>query len=273
MAKRQLPVIPPDLVDEYLPSGVFSHSQYTTYKNCPRAYEFKYVLKETTPTSHVMFRGTSVHAGAEEAHKKIIETRQVPALEAMRAFVGDTFEKEKEEVSDWGEEKQGAVKDQALALYTRYHLSNLHLLRPVAAEAPFVVRVGTVPVLGYIDLVEKQTTFGHPKEDDPETVVDLKTSNAKWSEADVAKSTQMTLYSIVKGTPFVRIDNLVFTKSPTFHRFESSRNSHDKRVFIEDLEETADLVKRGIFPKTAIDSWACSERWCAFWSKCRGRRI
>jgi hypothetical protein len=102
--------------------------------------------------------------------------------------------------------------------------------------------------------------------------VDLKTSSSKWTAADVEKDTQLTLYSIVYSTPFVRIDNLVPLKAgPAFHRLEARRDLQAKKILIEDLEETTDLIKAGVFPKTQIDSWACSQKWCGYWSLCRGK--
>jgi hypothetical protein len=136
------------------------------------------------------------------------------------------------------------------------------------------VKVGSVPVTGYIDLVERHSGFGTSGVEDPLAIADLKTSSAKWSAGDVEKDTQLTLYSIVKKTPFVRIDNIVTLKAgPAFHRFESLRSADQQRVFQEDFEETAEFVRRGVFPKASIDSWACSEKWCGYWGMCRGRKV
>jgi PD-(D/E)XK nuclease superfamily len=273
MAKRNLPVVPPDLIDDKLPNGTFSHSQYSRYKTCPKSYEFRYVEGRVLPPGVAAFRGTSVHAGVEAAHKHLIETKAPPLLEQMRAVVSDAFDEGKAEVLDWDGEQPGTVKDLSLKLYDRYHHDNLPQLRPVAAEEGFAVRIGTVPVVGFIDLVERHAGFAAPKPDDPLIVVDLKTSASKWSASDVEKDTQTTLYSIVKNTFAARIDNLVMLKAgPALHRLETPRTATQKRIVIEDLEETVDLVKRGIFPKTSIDSWACSEKWCGYWSLCRGRK-
>lgn len=272
--KKSLPVFPPDFADPKLPKGTFSHSQYSKWKTCAKAYEFRYVQGLDTPASVNMFRGTAVHAGAEAAHEFKIGHKLVPVLEAMQEEVANAFEKGKDEVQDWEGEQQGAVKDSAIRLYAKYHHENLPKLRPVAAEEGFAVRIGTVPLTGFIDLVEQTAGFGTPKADDPVTIVDLKTSSAKWSASDVEKDTQLTLYSMIRRTPLVRIDNLVALKGgPAFHRLESTRSVDQQRVFLEDLEETAEFVRRGVFPKAPIDSWACSEKWCGYWGMCRGRKV
>jgi hypothetical protein len=272
--KKSLPVFPEGFADPKLPKGTFSHSQYSKWKTCAKAYQFRYVQGIDTPASVNMFRGTAVHAGAEAAHLHMIEHKTVPSLEEMRTKVSDAFEAGKDQVQDWEGEQPGAVKDLALKLYEKYHTENLPKLRPVAAEEGFAVKVGTVPVTGYIDLVEQHSGFGTPSGNDPITIVDLKTSSAKWSASDVEKDTQLTLYSIVKKTPLVRIDNLVTLKAgPAFHRFESTRSKDQQRVFQEDFEETAEFIRQGVFPKASIDSWACSEKWCGYWSLCRGKKV
>lgn len=272
--KKSLPVFPPGFADPKLPKGTFSHSQYSKWKTCAKAYEFRYVQGLDTPASVNMFRGTAVHAGTEAAHEFKIGHKLVPVLEAMQEEVANAFEKGKDEVQDWEGEQQGAVKDSAIRLYAKYHHENLPKLRPVAAEEGFAVRIGTVPLTGFIDLVEQTSGFGTPKADDPVTIVDLKTSSAKWSASDVEKDTQLTLYSMIRRTSLVRIDNLVALKSgPAFHRLESTRSAEQQRVFLEDLEETAEFVRRGVFPKAPIDSWACSAKWCGYWGMCRGRKV
>lgn len=265
--------LPEGFADAGLPTGTFSHSQYSRFKICAKSYEFRYVQGLKVAPAVAMFRGTSVHAGAEAAHLHMIQHRAPPALEAMKEVVSGAFEKGKEEVTEWGEDKPGDVKDQSLKLYAKYHADNLPLLRPVAAEEGFAARIGTVPMTGYIDLLEQHSGFAKPAPSDPVIVVDLKTSSAKWSTSDVENDTQLTLYSIVKKASLVRIDNLVTLKAgPALHRLESTRTSRQQGVFVEDLEETADFVKRGVFPKASIDSWACSEKWCGYWKQCRGRR-
>lgn len=272
--KKSLPLFPDNFVDPKLPKGTFSHSQYSHWRKCGKSYEFRYVQGLEAPASANMFRGTAVHAGAEAAHRHMIEHKTLPALEDMRSKVSDAFDAGQEQVADWDGEKPGTVKDLAIKLYEKYHTENLPQLRPVAAEEGFAVKVGTVPMTGYIDLVERSAGFGKPTDEDPLVIADLKTSSSKWSAMEVEKDTQLTLYSIVKKTPLVRIDNLVTLKSgPAFHRFESKRDASRQRVLQEDLEETAEFIRQGVFPKTAIDSWACSSKWCAYWQQCRGRKV
>ena len=101
-------------------------------------------------------------------------------------------------------------------------------------------------------------------------VVDLKTTTKTWTQDQVDSNPQLTLYAHVIGTTSVRIDQLVQLKSGMSYRPVSSvRTQADVDNYIEDLDETTRLIKAGIFPKTALDGWACGR--CEYWSICRGR--
>lgn len=264
---RHLPVLPEGFADPKLPKGTFSHSQYNLYKRCPKAYEFSYVLGIKNPPNGAMLRGTAAHAGAEAAHLYIKNHSKIPELEEIKATVSDTFDSEKDDVIKWDDDSSaGQTKDEALAGYTKYHRDALPNVKPIEAEKGFAKVVGTVPMTGYIDLIDA------PKPGQL-VVADMKTG-ATWSQTDINLDTQFTLYSAVTGISDVRVDNISYLKAgPKFSQKTATRGPMDFRNYVEDLEEVAHDVKEGRFPKTAIDSWQCSERWCGYWSSCRGRLL
>jgi hypothetical protein len=61
-------------------------------------------------------------------------------------------------------------------------------------------------------------------------------------------------------------------KGPKLTQLGAIRTPRQQAILTEDYEETFDLVKRGIFPKTSIDNWACSAKWCEAWHVCRGKQ-
>lgn len=267
--KRHLPIVPPDMFDKDLPGGAFSHSQYETYKACGRAYEFKYVKGHRLPPGHRQVRGSAIHAGVESSLRFVKQQRQLPALEAQLAVVSDTFDRAQVAIEDWEDTDAGSVKAVALGLYRVYHLQALPKLNPVEIEQPFVVKVGTVTVRGAIDLLDLEKD----SEADPGRIVvaDLKTSAAKWSAGEVENDAQLSLYTAVLRQSRGRIDNLVSTKTPAYHRLPTTRGPRDHRNLIEDYEQTVDLIKRGTFPMAPLDSWKCTPKWCSHWRLCRGR--
>lgn len=255
------------MLDPVLPGGAFSHSQYDTFKACGRSYEFKYIKGRKSPPSPAMARGTAIHAAIEAALRAKVAGSAVD-LQAQVSLVSDAFDKAAQDIQ-WNDESPGKTKDVALALYRTYHVMALPRMNPVAVEDPFVVKVGVVTVRGIIDLVDHEKE--HPGDPGRLVVADLKTSGAKWSQPDVDRDAQLSLYTAVKRQTFARIDNLVSTKTPAYHRLPTVRGPADHRNIVEDYEQTVDLIKKGVFPMAPMDSWKCNERWCAHWSVCRGR--
>jgi RecB family exonuclease len=273
--KRSLPVIPPELRDEKLPHGTYSNSQYEMYKRCPTQWEFRYAKGIKRPPKADMVRGQAVHAGTEAAHLYMVEKKTIPPIDLPLQATFERFDTDSIYVENWEDQSPPVVKNTALSLVKQYHMQALPQVQPIGAEVPFVKKVGTVTMMGFIDRIDHQRGPSYGGVEDPGQIViyDTKTSSSKWSKAEVDASPQLTLYAIVQGGYHVGIDNLVPLKGgPAYHRIPSTRDSHAKRIYLEDLEETVDLTKRGIFPKAPLDSWACSERWCGYWSLCRGKR-
>lgn len=275
MADRRVQIVPAEKLDLKMPKGTFSHSQYSLYQSCPQAYYFRYVMGFSTPPAAAAHKGKSVHAGVEQAHLHKIATKDMPNLEEMKAVVADSFDEGKEDIV-WGDVVEGAVKDAAIDNYAVYHARALPKVNPEAAEQAFVFYLDSTPVVGYIDLIDRVTEENVDGDvENPGTLVvaDLKVSGRSWSQADVDKSTQFTLYSRVMGIPNVRVDNLVTLKAgPAFKQLTSKRDGRTHLNLLEHMSETVNLIKEGIFPKTSFDNWMCGEKWCGYWNICRGKK-
>jgi len=278
---RQLNVVPADFLDPKLPKGFFSNSQYNSHLICGRAYEYKYVQQISTPDYSATTRGSSVHSGVE--HMLRAKMAGTPAtVEQGLAVVAAAFDAKARGVLDWGDEDAGKAKDLSLALFKTYTTYGLAKINPIAVEKGFAKKIGDVPMVGWIDLIDDQPAIQVPGMSAKEVasaprqkvIVDLKTSKAKWSENEVRLDPQLTLYSDVEGTPAVRVDQLISHKSkpPTFLQAESFRTPRDVEIMVEHVGEVADLVKKGIFPRTQIDNWSCNVKHCSFWTLCRGKK-
>lgn len=273
-------------LDPRLPKGFFSNSQYNSWLICGKAYEFKYVQQTPTPDYAATSRGNAVHAGVE--HMLRAKLAKLPVnVEEGREVVSRTFDEKAKGVLDWGGEDPGKVKDLSLALFKAYTTFGLPKINPVAIEKGFAKKVGDVPMIGWIDLLDEQPavdTTGMSAEEKalaPKRIItaDLKTGKAKWSEKEVALDPQLTLYSHIEGTPDVRIDLLQSHSSkkgppppPTFSQSESIRTPRDAEILIDHVNEVAEFVKKGVFPKTEIDNWACNVQHCSFYHLCRGKK-
>lgn len=270
MSEKRSVVMPDDFKDDKLPKGTFSHSQYQEYKKCPKSYEFKYVAALPSKRTASMVRGISIHSLVEYAVKAKISGR-LAKFEEVRDVATDLLKTNLETVEDWEDDKPEAVTNTVVDAYTAWHTYALPKLKPIAVEQGFAAKVAGVPMIGYIDLIDSDPIS--PEEGSPvrQVVVDLKTTTKSWSQDQVDKNTQLTLYSRVANTADVRIDQLVQLKRGVEYRpLVSTRDITQQAVFEEDLAETADLIKRGVFPRTSIDHWSCGPR-CSYWTSCRGR--
>lgn len=267
-------------LDPKLPKGFFSNSQYNSWLICGKAYEFKYVQQISTPDYASTSRGNAVHSGVEHMLRAKMAKKPATVEEGLEV-VSKVFDEKAAGVQDWGDEEPGKVKDTALKLFKTYTTYGLPKINPVAIEEGFAKRLGDVPMVGWIDLIDEQPVIpvpGMSPEDlalAPTRLVtaDLKTSKAKWSEKEVALDPQLTIYSHIKGTPNVRVDQLIdHKKAPVFLQAESTRTSRDAELVVEHLNEVADYVRKGVFPKTTIDNWACNKDHCSFYHLCRGKK-
>lgn len=269
-------------LDPKLPKGFFSNSQYNSWLICGKMYEFKYVQLMSSPGSPSTARGSAVHEGAEYLLRaKMANTLSSVTVEMGKEVVSKSFEKNSESVLEWEDVEPGKMKDAALELYRLYAVHALPKINPVAVEKGFAKKIGDVPMIGWIDLLDEQPALQVPgmSEEDmelaPKRVItaDLKTGAAKWSENEIANDPQLTLYSMVEGTPDVRIDLLKSGKKvSTFEQFSGTRTPAHGEVLVDHLNEVADFVKKGVFPKTPIDNWACNEKKCSYYALCRGKK-
>jgi len=270
MAEKRKLVLPEGFGDPKLPKGTFSHSQYYEFKKCPKSYEFKYVLGKPSKKTASLVRGSNIHSLVEKSLLAKMDGKATTFAE-VRDVASDLFKAESESIEDWEDEDPAAVQTVIVDSYATWHMYALPKLNPVAVESGFAVNIAGVPMVGYIDLIDSVPIA--PEEGSParQVVVDLKTTTKSWSQDQVEKNTQLTLYSEVVGTPSVRIDQLVQLKKGVEYRpIESQRGRQQQEVFKEDLAETADLIRAGVFPKAQIDHWACGPR-CSYWTECRGK--
>ena len=276
-----LKIDPATFVDPTLPRGVFSHSQYGLFKSCGKAYEFKYVQELRSKSSGRMSKGVAVHAGIEHLLRAKMEGKP-PSIPESKKVVADIFAAQAKSVDTWdeGEDAETLLKSSQDLLHL-FSIYSLPKINPVAVERGFAKKIGDVPMLGWIDLIDEVPAIDVSKmpaevanlAPRKRVIVDFKTTTKTWSETQLATNTQLTLYTLVEGVPDARVDQLIQLKSKV--KLEvgvTERSKHDHDVLIDDVNEVATMIKKGIFPKTTIDSWKCNAKHCEFYSLCRGKK-
>jgi hypothetical protein len=233
------------------------------YRRCARQYEYRYIKNIKQPPGIAMTQGSAIHKGAEVTHRHTIEHGVPLPLEQATASVADTFENMSQMIEDWGEDFPGPIKDRTVQHFRTYYVSATPLIKPKAVEYAFASKVGTVPMVGFIDLIDEAN--------DVEVVSDLKFTGKKWIEQKLRHETQLTLYAHITGISRVRIDFLLDYKAGAkYVPIRSERTPDDAKLLEEDIQATVEYIKRGVFPRCDPTEWVCSERFCGYYQKCRG---
>ena len=302
---------PEDFPDQGLPRGVFSWSQYDLYKKCPHRYKLKYIDGLPARKNANIVRGSCVHAGIERLHNSVIQTGTPEPVEKTLDELSPDVDEEVKSVEEWEGHDKNGFKDNIFDMVRHYRsfaypMGIPNRVIPEAVERPFAIKFGVVPVIGFIDFVGKhfQDSFAS-KMNVPEYVSHLKQAGLEipyvdvvsdnkivgktWGQNQVDIHPQLTLYSEVTGKQNVAIEQVVSGKRGVKVSVVSSvRTRKQVNVLVEDMEEVVYLIKRGIFdsksdgkgdttyplgafPKTSIDHWSCSEKWCPYWAVCRGK--
>lgn len=270
-----------DFLTPLLPRGYLSVSQINQYMKCGEAYRQRYLLGTQIPSTGPQVQGRGVHKAAEVLHLSMIEENIISKEEMAQAY-SDLHDKEikdaEVDLEDQGD--SGRIKDTGIQLSNMYHDAALGFrkddrtgllvprIKPVAAERSFRVKIqpeesDPIPFVGVIDLEEEFA------------VSDLKTKKRASPQSEVDDSIQLSLYAHVTGKPDVRLDQLVRptkTKGPRYIRTRTVRTNPEISHALDIAGEVAADIAAGRFRKSAPDTWWCTEKWCPYWSECRGRK-
>ena len=260
----------------HLPSGYLSISQVTQFLKCGEAYKRRYVDHQRIPASTSMVQGRGVHKAAEKLHLSMIDGAPI-STEEMCAAYSDLYDTEiKEAVASPDEGNPAQVKDAGVNLTVHYRKGALGMLpsaetntlypaiKPIAAEKVFRVMLRPeesepVPMVGVIDLEEATC------------IADLKTKQKAASQLEADNSLQLSLYSYITGKGVVRLEPSK-TKPARYIRTESIRTRSEVKHMLTIVSEVAEDIVAGRFRKTDPDRWWCSEKTCAYWGTCRGKK-
>jgi CRISPR/Cas system-associated exonuclease Cas4 (RecB family) len=285
-----------------LPKKALSATQIDMYLRCPRQYYFRYIKDEVRPPGVALTLGKGTHKALETTHNYIIDKGEPAPTQMVADVFSDAFEAAVPDVpkEEWEKDEStpGAVKDAGIHLVKLYNMKWAPGVRPLVrtdadgkqvrgVEKQFNVFVAGVPVIGFVDLIDTNDPSiavsadelalmvkqGMPVPEALRTViVDFKTKAKSFSQGDVDGSLQLTLYSYAEKVPAVRFDQLLRQKTPTLKRLGAVRKEADYRWLEEIVRSVAEAISAGVFPPCDPSAWVCSEKWCGFYSICRGRK-
>lgn len=251
-----------------------SPSQLSMFLKCGEAYRRRYIQGEKIPPGIAQHRGSAVHKGAEYNYRQKIESRLDLKADEVVDYAVAAFE-DRVQIDglllDPLEEREGkpkilgAAKDETAKLTDLLMTQVAPKIQPVAVEETHRMALpdSSHDLLGIFDLI-----------DDKNQIRDLKTTSKTKLQMDVDKDSQFTFYSFMYRAKFgvdpaaVVVDNLVLKKVPESITLTTHRSDADYQVLINRINTVLDAINKGVYPPAPEGSWACSPRFCGYWSDC-----
>ena len=241
-----------------MPVEHLSYSSITTYLNCARQWRYKYVLRQSQPTSEEQALGTATHRAVQNFLKSGGSVLTGFTEAWPEAAAGVTFKSAPESVFNEGVRLLSNEKVQ-------YGLNALSLRSEADIERRIELNVPgvPVPVIGFIDWIDAD---GRP--------CDLKTSARSWTQSRADSELQPTFYLAALNQAGERVNHfryvtLIKTKEPKLETFNTERNGRDYFWLFKLVQEVWQAIEAGAFPPNPT-SWQCAPGGCAFWQECRG---
>jgi hypothetical protein len=248
-----------------------SHSQVSQYLRCAKQYEINRIMGFSVPPGWAVVKGDALdEAVSQDLKSKMDDGKGIPESRYFEIMttVAETRGPECDHDPDVAE--AGGIAKVVDAF--RHEIPKVaKVIKPwVDARDPAAVQeevqadIGGYPVLGYIDLREKN-----------EEITDVKFWTKKKKPQAAEDSTQLRIYGIAKkrlGRPVG--DRHLLGVYPTASRYEREdfiqkpSEEADKRME-ETVSQVGKAIEAGIFPPVNLDSqlsWVCSEKYCGFWN-------
>lgn len=249
-----------------------SYSSITTYLTCARKWHFRYMVKPDVLKSPNLVFGSAFHS-AVEAHITEREQDGVPLVLRWDRHWGEQLEKEGDAVAwDKPAEEYAALGQRMLSDDGTRRL--IEAIKPVVYENKPAVEVKIdlhvpgvpVPIIGYIDVIEEDGIAG-----------DFKTSARSWTTKKANEELQPSFYLAALNQMGFESENrywfryyvFVKTKQPKVQLLETTRDPGELFWLMGLIKEVWDAIEAGVFPPNPT-SWLCGEKYCEYWSLCRG---
>lgn len=250
-------------------------SEVKMYLKCGLQWEFRYERGIIVPPSAALTVGRAADTAINHnLSQKIDSGVDVSESEVVDACA-TAFEKEAAETEWKSDEDPGEEKDAAIECVKAYHSQIAPKVQPETVQEKFVLQTDAGYNLGgTMDIVDKNGK-----------VRDSKTSKEKYKPSAVFRAIQPAMYDFayeaLRGKPSSGFAFDVMVKPrvlktkyvPAETQIIESKVTEDDRAW---LFKTIERVHRGIRAGVAIpadeNSWVCSEKWCGYWSMCKGKK-
>jgi len=261
------------VIKKDLPTGRLSFSQVDTYLNCPKKYEWRYIIKpDIMAPSPLMVAGSSIHESIATVLRSMMNKKKVD-IEKIRNTASRYLSKELDSISKvLGEDAFSPTAKKNLleqhdVLFTTWNMEVVPEFKPTAVEQEINTTIGGYPFIMYIDAVHNDRM-----------VVDWKFTASPKNRHHIANSLQLTVYSIGTGLDRVAFGSLVRPKAgrernwkPSINMIKGSRTRSERTWGTKVVQYAGDAIRERHFPYCSPENFLCNIKYCDVYPLCRGK--
>jgi putative RecB family exonuclease len=258
-------------LDELRKGPHLSASSIAEYIECSLSYRFSRIdkLKPEFKSDNMEF-GSCIHQALADFHQERMMGAILTMDQLQERFIyhWTIRASDNAEIKYSKENSFESLLEQGKALLETYPDSfsedNTVVL---AIEEPFIFTIDDlpIPIVGVMDLVEED-------EQNNIIITDFKTAAKSYTETDVSKNPQLTLYQLASRKNgysdrkiILKLDCLIKTKTPQFKRYFTARDRFDEIKAEKKIIEVWKGISKGVFIPNDT-SWKCNE--CFYKSAC-----
>lgn len=249
-----------------------SYSSISALLRCPRSWKYRYIDKLPSAMTANLLVGNVYHktiayaynqkmAGAIPGQEEIAEmfsTFWEQQVKAKYVYDGSSEPKLEATYIDWNGWEPNVLHKRGQTMSKLYVSKMLPKYDPVAVEQKFKKNIEGVPlpIVGYIDVLTE------------DLIVDHKWRGRAYSEMELAKDIQMTLYSMLTGRRKMEIHQALNQNKLGLRAIPLVREEAEIE-WVEDLVRAVWLqIDSGIFPPNPMNN-LCSPKYCPYYATCK----
>jgi len=247
-----------------------SHSQVRTFLECPRIWEWRYLLKKPEIRTSRLLAGSVYHAGIEYALKKKMNNELIfddeiktiinnkwDAETSSGVYADDEGDAVETRSIEWGEDDPEILRNIVSDLACFYNKTIVPTLEPVAVEKKLEGIVGGVPFLGYADVILKGPG-----------VIDHKLAKRRMDQGTANKDLQISAYACLLKSPiWGAFHQALDQKKQDINIVTTIRTKGDMDWYEMLVEKVAQAMQTGIYPPNPL-TWKCGPT-CSYELECR----
>lgn len=250
----------------------YHQSEIKTFLMCGKKWEFQYVQKIRKPKRAAASIGNSVDTAVSANLAQKVTSGKDMVLGEMLEICSKDFDDRVKEIIFDEEDKPGESKDAVIACTKLHHEVVSPRIKPQTVQEEFVIETDAGYDLGgTLDLTD---TSG--------LIIDTKTSSRQRATSHIVeKSFQPAMYDYayqaINGKPSTGFRFDVITR-PTvrlpaeYKPVEGKVVEADHEWLFNSIGEVDKAIRAGVALPAPEGSWNCSEKWCEYWSMCKGKK-